>query len=215
MSGFKLSILIATLSRREHQFCKLMDELIEQAREQSSIKSATIFHVKGESGLNIAFVTDCVECLYYRDSGELMTGFKRQKLLEAAKGEYIVFCDDDDSVPSYYIEEILKGVEYGCDCMGMLGVMTTNGTDRIEWELSKDFQNETIIRNGKKFYIRKTNHIAPVKRELALKAGFENISNGEDKNYSEKLNKYLQTEYKMPYEMYHYDYQSGFKEYLK
>lgn len=152
--------------------------------------------------------------LIYDDNEKDTTGMKRNRLLEKASGKYIVFIDADDEVPPYYIEEILKGAEADCDCMGMLGYMTTDGANEIGWELSKDFPNDTIIRDGKKFYTRKTNHISPVRRELALQTMFPDKSNGEDKDYSDRLNPLLKTEYKitMP-DMYHYKYSSFNKAY--
>lgn len=189
-----LSILICTLDDRLNEYMKLILELVEQ--------------IKNKIGV--------VEVLVESDNGEISTGAKRNLLLQRARGKYVCWVDDDDEISPYYVEEILKGAEMDCDCMGILGYMTTNGADEIGWELSKDFENDTITRNGKRFYIRKTNHIAPVKRELALLTMFPDISNGEDKDYSDRLNPLLKTEYKitMP-DMYHYKYITRQKEYLK
>lgn len=151
--------------------------------------------------------------LIYDDSEYDSTGVKRNRLLSMAKGEYVVFIDADDEVPEYYISEILKGIESGCDCIGMKGYMTTNGKNRIDWELSKDYENDTITVNGRPFYIRKTNHISPVRRELALMTMFPDKSNAEDKDYSDRLNPLLKTEYKIDKTMYHYKYQTENKTY--
>jgi glycosyltransferase involved in cell wall biosynthesis len=161
--------------------------------------------VKQYSGTDVEMV--------YDDDEYASTGEKRNRLLNKASGKYIVFIDADDEVTDCYIDEILKGAESDCDCMGIKGWMTTDGTSRIDWELSKDFQNDTIIRNGKRFYIRKTNHIAPVKRELALQTMFPDKSNAEDKDYSDRLNHLLKTEYKIEPLMYHYKYQTKNKTY--
>lgn len=132
------------------------------------------------------------------------TGEKRNRLLRGAKGEYIVFIDADDEVYPYYVDEIMKGIPADCDCMGIQGYMTTDGKSKIGFELSKDFNNETIRRDGKHFYLRKTNHICPVKRELAMQVMFPDKSNAEDKDYSEMLNPLLKTEYTIIPVMYHY-----------
>lgn len=132
------------------------------------------------------------------------TGKKRNRLLEKSCGDYIVFVDSDDYVFQYYVSEVLKGTETDCDCMGIQGYMTTDGKSKIGFELSKDFNNETIRRDGKSFYLRKTNHICPVKRELAMKVMFPDKSNAEDKDYSEMLNPLLKKEYKIIPVMYHY-----------
>lgn len=203
-----LSILICTLEGRESQFNDLIKSLKDNTSWHETFFESKSYVFRRNDGL--------VEILSFFDDGKLSTGTKRNVLLQAALGMYISYIDDDDEIASYYIEEILKGAESDCDCMGMLGYMTTNGANKIGWELSKDFQNDTVTRNGKPFYIRKTNHIAPVKRELALKTMFPDISNGEDKDYSDRLNPLLKTEYKIPMpDMYHYRYVTRQKEYLR
>jgi hypothetical protein len=62
-------------------------------------------------------------------------------------------------------------------------------------------------------YLRRANHLTPVKRELALKAMFPNISNGEDREYSKKLNPFLKSEVTIEEKIYHYEYISYNKEY--
>lgn len=191
MSEPILSILICTLPERELMLFGLISDLDNQIEDKSVVE----------------VVID--------DRVGVSTGSKRQSLLEKARGKYISFIDDDDSVPPYYIDEILKGAQTDCDCMAINGIMTTDGTNEIDWRLSKDNPNTTIFENGKAIYLRTCNHIAPVKRELALLAGFPDISNGEDKEYSERLNKFLKTEFKIEHEMYHYQYITRQKEYLK
>lgn len=187
-----LSILICTLEERLSEYMKLVESLVDQIKDKIGV----------------------VEVLVESDNGGVTTGAKRNKLLERAKGRYVCWVDDDDEIAPYYIEEILKAAEFDCDCIGISGYMTTNGANEIGWELSKYFQNDTTIRDGKPFYIRKTNHISPVKRELALQTMFPDKSNGEDKDYSDRLNPLLKTEYKitMP-DMYHYKFSSFNKAY--
>jgi glycosyltransferase involved in cell wall biosynthesis len=65
---------------------------------------------------------------------------KRNELLDRAKGDYVVFIDDDDLVPSYYIYELLKAIEAKPDCVGFDGYMTTNGKDRHNFKISNTFE---------------------------------------------------------------------------
>lgn len=176
-----LSILIPSVIRHKRFLAELLNELNNQKAQYPGM---------------VEILTDEHET----DS----TGAKRNRLLLQAAGEYVVGVDADDQVFPWYIKEILKGAKTGCDCMGMQGYMTTDGKNRIGFELSKDFNNETVSRNGKAFYLRKTNHIAPVKRELALQVMFPDKSNAEDKCFSDRLNPLLRTEYKIIPLMYHY-----------
>ena len=186
---YKLSILIRVAPLHELIVKDLLEHLMKQA-------------------------TNEVEILADFDK-EASSGKKAQWLLEQAQGEYIVFIDADDWIPDYYVAEILKAIKTNPDCVGTCGTMTTNGENEIRWFLSKNFQNETKYSAiGEKYYLRKTNHISPVKRELALLVGFPDISNAEDKDYSERLNQYLKTEVEINKPMYHYRFQTYNKTYV-
>lgn len=146
------------------------------------------------------------------DAGPPMqTGTKRQRLLMASCGEYVVYIDDDDMVPTYYVEEMLKAIESGPCCVGIKGTMTTDGQHMTEWRLSKDYQNVDRVENGKTVYYRRTNHITAVKRDIAMRAGFPDKSNAEDKHYSDRL--VLHTEVKIDRPMYEYRFSTKNKTY--
>lgn len=164
-------------------------------------------------------IKDCnaenlVEILWDDTDKPVTTGRKRNNLLYKADGIYVVFIDDDDDVCDWYIQEMLAACKSNADCFGMNGWITTDGLNRIDWRISKDYENKTIKENGKSLYLRKTNHITGVKRELALKAMFTDKSNGEDKDYSEALNPFLNTEYTIKRQMYHYRFSTKNKEYV-
>ena len=185
-----LSILICSLESRKSQLDELMFGLQKQV-----------------------FDKEIVETIVIVDNKQMTTGEKRNKLLDLAKGKYIVFIDDDDSVPEYYIEEMLKACAFDVDCIAINGTITTNGKDEIKWRLSKNNENITVVENGKSVYLRKTNHITSVKKEHALKARFPHKSNAEDKGYSDSINKYLHTEFVIEKPMYHYRFSTFNKEY--
>src|SRR5690606_28377306 len=98
-----LSILIATTRDRREMFKLLFFEFHKQSQDKP------------------------VEVLYEEDNKEISIGAKRQKLLERAKGDYIVFFDSDDWPMPYYVDYILEALERKPDCVGFLIHMTTNG----------------------------------------------------------------------------------------
>lgn len=204
----KLSILICSLESRRNELTRLLFSLVRQLPDIENSHSRPY-----EGCMIYTYSFPDVEIIVATDNKQHSTGAKRNLLLHLAKGQYISFIDDDDEVYKCYIEEILKGVERQCDCMAINGIMTTDGKDEIKWKLAKDYPNKTIYENGKRIYVRTTNHLSPVRRELALKAMFPNISNAEDKAYSEKLNQFLITEYIIEPPMYHYKYSSTNKSY--
>ena len=176
-----LSILIATMPSRKESFERLYQSLVNQGEFPD------------------------VEIIY-DNSMEYNIGIKRNVLLSRAKGEYVVMADDDDFVSESYIESILNAIEPSPDCVAINGIITTNGYDKRKWFISKEYGHWFTGTDGT--YYRTPNHISPVKRELALKAGFPNISFGEDSVYSQRLIPYLKTETIIEEPIYYYDYKT-------
>ena len=150
-----------------------------------------------------------VELIVNMDNKMLPTGKKRQLLLDQASGEYIVFIDDDDHIDHEYVSLIISALTTKPDCVATTGWYTSDNGEKTIWFLSKDLENEN--KNG--YFYRTTNHISPVKRELALEVGFKPISFGEDADYSARLKPLLTSETKINKLIYHYDFKSTNKEY--
>lgn len=175
-----LSIVIATMPSRKKKFDLLVTDLIfNQAKD-----------------FPVSILAD--------DSMSYNIGAKRNKLLHRATGEYVVFIDDDDKISPNYISLVLEACKSGSDCIGISGTITTNGQNKRQWHISKDYGRWYTGPDGT--YFRTPNHISPVKRELALKAGFPEIAFGEDAIYSERLLPLLKTETIISQPIYHYDY---------
>lgn len=191
----KLSILICSLTNRHDQLQNLLNELHKQIAECNA--------------------QDIVEVIVEVDEKQITTGAKRNNLLYKSSGKYICFIDDDDHIYSMYIKLILEAIESDADCIATTGIYTVNNGKKVRWKLSKDFIDEdkfdenlnTIV------YFRRTNHLSPVKRQFALGALFPDISKAEDKEYSQRLNSFLQSEVEIKELIYHYDYKSYDKEY--
>lgn len=176
-----LSILIATMPSRSERFLELRYVL--------------------ETQILLHKLSDEVEIIY--DAAmHYNIGTKRNILLNEARGKYIVFCDDDDKVSPEYVLKLFLACD-GSDCIGISGFITTNGQNKKQWHISKEY-GSWYERGG--VYYRTPNHISPVKRELALQAGFPDIAFGEDAEYSRRLLPLLNTETKVEGNIYHYDY---------
>lgn len=181
----KLSILIATIPSRKESFYSLLDNLNYQL-----------------------CTTQGVEILS-DDSIHINIGQKRNSLLLRAKGEYIIFADDDDEVSQNYVSLILKAIESKPDCVAINGTITTNGKDEKKWFISRVYGRWYTGKDW--IYYRTPNHISPVRRELALKAGFPEICHGEDHTYSMRLLPLLKTETTIEQPIYHYKYRNDDK----
>lgn len=191
----QLSILICTIPSRKEMFSELMIRLDKQVIALNP-KSQSIF-------------LDSVQILFddrdvFNVSG-ISTGAKRDALLKAAIGKFVVFIDDDDWISDNYVERIMETIVQnpGIDCIGINGWMTTNGADRKEWKISKDFGSWYEENN---IYYRTPNHISPVRREIALQASFPDKSFGEDADYSARILPLLKQEAKIADPIYHYKF---------
>lgn len=183
--SIKLSILICTTSARSEVIKPLLRSLKTQFGNNGH-------HPEVELIVN-AHETDNV-------------GKKRNTLLHQAQGEYIIFVDSDDEISPNYVSLILKAIESKPDCVAINGIITTNGKDERKWFISKDYLS-WYMKKG--IYYRTPNHISPVRRELALKAGFPEVKHAEDYGYSMRLFPLLKTETIITEPIYHYKYVSN------
>jgi glycosyltransferase involved in cell wall biosynthesis len=143
--------------------------------------------------------------LLWDDDTKLTTGKKRNNLLNQASGDFIVFVDDDDDVDNNYVDEILKVIikNPNIDCIGINGLITFDGDKGKPWSIS--------IKHGHwhetdEMYLRTPNHISPVRRSIALKAKFPDISYGEDMEYSKRILPMCKKEACIDKPLYHYKY---------
>ena len=157
----RLSILIPTLTDRIESFNKLYHSLNTQA-------------------------TDEVEILVLSDSGEATIGTKRNLLLEAAKGDYLCFTDDDDLVSSDYVETLLKAIESEPDCVSLRGVITWKGENPEIFEHSIKYDSYKTTDNVIK-YERFPNHLNCIKSSIAKQFKFQEKNFGEDTEWAIQL----------------------------
>ncbi len=176
----KLSILICTLPDRIAMLDALLANLTTQACEEP------------------------VQIIYDDREG-IATGTKRNALLQMATGDYVVYIDDDDEVSDDYIQAILEAVADSPDCVGIQGTMTTDGSNEQRWKISCGYDGWYSADN---VYYRCTNHLAPVRREIALEAGFPDVYVREDFEYSMRLRGLLKSESVIERDIYHYRYRS-------
>lgn len=179
----KLAILIPTLTARANSLRRLVGKLQSQ-----------------EGAGQVDFFIDT-------DEGQSSTGSKRNALLAACGNHfpYICFVDDDDDVADDYLPRILAAIASGPDVVGIEGVMTRNG--KFPQRFIHSIKYDHWFDDGQfpnKTYYRNPNHLNPVRRELAIAAGFPEITTGEDQEYSRRLYPLLKTEVFIDGPMYYY-----------
>ena len=187
MSEPILSILICSLHKRFGMLGALLRNLDYQITEANA--------------------RDLVEVLVKVDGGERSTGRKRDELLREAKGRMICFHDDDDLPSDDYVSEILKAAESDPDAIGFQGTTSTNGRDVKKWFISKDLPYRTCKdAQGMEYFERYSNHLAPIRRTIALQIGFPDQYTFEDFFYAQKLHEsgLIKSEVLINKPLYHY-----------
>lgn len=180
----KLSICICTMESRMQSFENLILNLTLQTK-------------KGK-------YFDELEILF-NSRMDITTGEKRNRLLESAMGDFVVFIDDDDDISNDYVKKIMTCINQNSDvdCISIEGVITEDGKNEKPWLISIDCKS-WYESEGK--YFRTPNHISPVRREHALEAKFPDITYGEDREYSKRIYSLLKKEAKIKGSIYHYKF---------
>lgn len=135
---------------------------------------------------------DEIEILIHKDDGTLSIGEKRNMLMDAAVGKYIVYIDDDDLVSERYVELILKALESGPDCVGFMGRYfnaITGDVKNVVYSLTVEQSMESDTT-----YFRSIGHLNPVKRSIAQIVRFPERSSHEDEPYTMGLRVRLKRE---------------------
>jgi glycosyltransferase involved in cell wall biosynthesis len=179
----KLSILIPTVHRRKALFDRVFTQLNNQIKA-----------LKAES---------LVEIVSHVDGGQNKIGKKRNELLEASKGEYVCFVDDDDRVSDEYVSFLLKAIETKPDVVALNGIITFDGKDPKRFAHSLKYNR---FYNDHRTYYRPPNHLNCIKREHAITVKFKEINHGEDTDWAMRLmqTKLLKNEYYHDKILYHY-----------
>lgn len=173
-----LSILICTIPRRRDMFDRIMLDIRGQVLK---------------SGVEIEVLAD---------NGEGSVGVKRQRMIEAAQGDYVCFIDDDDQIAPIYVSSILTALSSAPDVVGFCGIITTNGRGARRFKISKDCNYE----EKRGVYYRYNNHLCPVKRSIALQVGYKDMSHEEDYDYATRLQPFIKTEVFIDQNLYFYKY---------
>jgi hypothetical protein len=140
-------ILIATLSRRQRKFLNLLDVLLPQCEKAGDV------HV-----------------LACSNDGEEGIGAIRDRLLQAAEGQYVSFLDDDDTVTDDFVLAIRWAlrIDPPPDVVGFNVTYSSMGVPGPSSILS--INNEPHDTPAAMY--RDLTHVQPIRRELAREGSF-------------------------------------------
>lgn len=131
-----------------------------------------------------------IEVLSFVDNRRRSIGMKRDALLLASKGEYVVFVDDDDGVSENYASQIYSATESNPDVVTFDSETTLNGEDPFIVSMSlENKENEQAHKiDGKWQDIKRPPwHVCAWRSEIARPHRFPDISYGEDWQWVSKF----------------------------
>lgn len=126
-----------------------------------------------------------VEVIISSDNCQKSIGKKRQELLEASRGDFVSFIDDDDLVDSDYVKEILPHLYYN-DYIGFkLQSYVQGRPDKITIH---DANIDGWYEDDEAYY-RDFSHINPIRKSIALEAEFHG-GRAEDNRWANEIRQY-------------------------
>ena len=130
-----------------------------------------------------------VEVLSFLDNKKRTIGYKRDALVQIARGKYLSFVDDDDMVSQNYIDEILTACEKDVDLIMFNQGCTINNGNMFTVRYGLDYKNEEAhVVDGKWVDIkRQPFHSCVWKSEIAKTEHFPDASYGEDWHWAKRL----------------------------
>lgn len=168
-----LSILIPTLWCRRQSAAQLLTEIYRQ-----------IWALPDPSRVEVQTLLD---------QQEWTVGQKRNALLRTARGRYVCFVDDDDTLAADYAASLLSAIDAApeADAVVFRGQYYVDGEAALAFDFDLKYR---AYRNTSVLYERTPNHLCPVKRQLSLQARFDESNCGEDIAYAKRLRPLLRTQ---------------------
>ena len=138
-----------------------------------------------------AYPRGMVEVLMLTDNKTRRVGLKRQALLDAARGAYVAFVDDDDDVSPDYISAILRETAHGPDVITFLQEAQING-QRGTIHFAADHAHDEPCKAGA-IAKRRPWHVCAWRAEIAKQCLFTDKMFGEDLDWVNQACSLLRT----------------------
>jgi glycosyltransferase involved in cell wall biosynthesis len=178
-----LSILIPTVPERFDALQKLVAELTAQNKNKKA------------------------EILYFGDNRLRTIGAKRNGLLQAARGHYVAFCDDDDKVSGNYIAAITGVAEK--EIVDVISFRQSAIWDGQHSEVHFSIQNRNEAFKPGEITKRFPWHVCAWRREIAQEGVFKNVNWGEDAVWVAQVAGLARREANIPEILHYYEHGSG------
>ncbi|NJL70646.1 MAG: hypothetical protein HC888_03020 [Candidatus Competibacteraceae bacterium] len=157
-----------------------------------------------------------VEIISLLDNKTRSVGLKRDALVQAARGDYLAFCDDDDDVSLNYVSSILEAIKANpsVDVIVFKQMSTINGGNPFIVEFGLEYSNEeaSLVDGIWRDIRRQPFHICAWRRELAQAHRFPDASYGEDWHWCSRVLSDVKTEARIDDVLHFYRYSDSVTE---
>lgn len=139
------------------------------------------------------------------DNREMSIGMKRQGMVQAAKGKYCAFIDDDDEITDAYIEDLRETIRGNYSVMRLRGrISPYTFTHSLENKLSDSMARGEV-------FLRPPNHLNPMMTDVAKLIHYRDATRGEDLDWTIRMARsgFLEREYRSDDSRIHYIYNMG------
>lgn len=180
-----LSVLVPSVpSRVIHQLLPLLERLNEQAQGKP------------------------VEILCLLDNKARSVGLKREALVQASRGKFVAFVDDDDDVTPHYVEKILAAAEANpdADCIVFDQLCTLNDQEPVVVRHGIEFENTEV---GPQGATRKPWHVMAYAGRIARACHFPDASWGEDWEWVKQAWPQIKKQVRIDAVLHHYRFSSA------
>lgn len=162
-----LSLLVATVPPRAPFLARLLRQLQLQAEGRDDVQ------------------------ILVDDTVGISIGTKRAEMIGRAQGKYVAFIDDDDLLADDYVARMMAACAEGKDCCSLMGRFAISKQPLRWFEHSIKYgawsQTPSV-------YLRNPNHLNAVRRDLAVQAGYPDLTYGEDHAFAKRVYPLLKTE---------------------
>ena len=181
--SIKLSILVPTVPNRiDNYYLRIMTDLIQQVAPYPDIELISFF-----------------------DNKKRTIGKKRDDMLNLAKGEYLVFIDDDDRLSPDYVKDIMGTLSANpdTDCVVFDSITKVNSGPDILCKYGIEFEYGYIL-DGKEWR-GKPAHTMVYKSSIAKRHPFTDMGNGEDVDWVKRACLDIRNQTRINKVLYYYD----------
>lgn len=148
-----------------------------------------------------------IEHLVLYDNRHRSVGLKRQALLDAARGRFIAFVDDDDAVSGDYVPQILATIQQHpeCDVITFDEHATYNGK-AFTVHFQHGAKDENLILDGPDDQVitRGPWHVCAWKREAIRHCQFLDCNYGEDAAWVKQARMHVKSPHHIDAILHHY-----------